>query len=138
MAFEGDGEGVPPHRSIPHYHGDSVRIIFVVSAIILIVAQSTGANLPLSTTGAVLSAMMLVIAAGITNYALYWIHWINAVLAIMGILLFGTTAVDYYRAGLSISNSSFIYIEALSLLSLLALYFTIRTIRGLHLRTHLS
>lgn len=138
MTFEHDGEVVPRRRSIPHYHGDSVRIIFVVSAIMLVIAQSTGTDLPLSNVGAVIIAMMLVIAAGITNHALYLIHWINAIFAVMGTLLFGTRALDYYRAGLSISNSSFVYIEALSLLSLLALYFTIRTIRGLYLRPHLS
>lgn len=138
MTFDGNGEGVPTHRSVPHYHGDSVRVIFVISAIMLIVAESTGAELPLSATSAVISAMILVIAAGITNHVLYWIHWVNAILAIIGTLLFGIKAIDYYSTGLSISNSSFIYIEALSLLSLLALYFTIRTIRGLHLRPHLS
>jgi hypothetical protein len=40
------------------------------------------------------------------------------------------TAVNHYRAGTSIFDPSFIYIEALALLSLVALYFTTRTIRG--------
>ncbi|KKW40286.1 MAG: hypothetical protein UY89_C0003G0030 [Parcubacteria group bacterium GW2011_GWA1_54_9] len=58
MDSDGDSEGggdtkasiisVPPRREIPHYHGDETRVIFVVSAIVLIVAQSTGADLPLS------------------------------------------------------------------------------------------
>src|SRR3989344_7245237 len=77
MSSDGDNEGggdnggrvigVPPRRGIPHYHGDEARTVFVVSAIVIIVAQSTGANLPLSTSGAVVSAAMLVIAAGVTN-----------------------------------------------------------------------
>lgn len=137
MPFEGDsgeGESVPQHREIPHYHGDAVRVLFVVSAVVLIIAQSTGAELPLGTTGAVVSAIVLVITAGITNPAQTWVHWICALLAVMGVLLFGTTAVGHYRAGISIFDHTFIYIETLALLSLAALYFTTRTIRGFLLR----
>lgn len=138
MTFEGDGDGpVPQHRRILHYHGDEERILFFVGAIVLIVAQSTGANLPLSTTGSVVAAILLVIAAGITNPAQTWIHWLNAFLAIAGTLLFGTTAIEHYRAGMSVFDPSFTYIEALALLSLVALYFTTRTIRGRIQRTKL-
>lgn len=135
---DGDGESVLRHREIPHYHGDAVRALFVVSALVLIVAQSTGAVLPLSTLEAVLAAVILVISAGITNPAQSWIHWTNALLAIGGTVLFSTTAVEYYRAGTSLFDPSFAYIEALALLSLFALYFTTRTIRGFHLRHKLS
>lgn len=138
MPFDDGGESVPQHRAILHYHGDNVRVLFVVSAVVLIIAQSTGAELPLSTTGAVISAVVLVVTAGITNPTQGWIHWLNALIAITGTLLFGTTAVEHYRAGISIFNSSFTYIEALALLSLIALYFTTRTIRGFHLRSSLS
>lgn len=135
---DGGGEALPPsaHRDIPHYHGDSVRILFLVSAIVLIVAQSTGANLPLSTTGSVIAAVILVIAAGITSPTQSGIHWCNAFLAIAGSLIFGVSAVNRYREGISVFDPSFTYIEALALLSLVALYFTTRTIRGHLLRTH--
>lgn len=141
MTYEGNGDGgmsVPPHREIRHYHGDNVRVLFVISAIVIIVAQSTGAELPLSTTGAVVSAVVLVVAAGITNPAQGWIHWLNAFIAVFGTLVFGMTAVSRYRAGMSIFDPSFTYIEALALLSLIALYFTTRTIRGFAQRPSLS
>ena len=135
MTFEGDGTesgtSIPPRRKVPHYHGDEVRILFFVSALVLIVAQSTGAALPFSTLGAVVVAVLLVVAAGITNPGQSWIHWLNAFLATVGTLLFGTTAIEHYRAGMSIFDTSFLYVEALALLSLVALYFTTRTIRGL-------
>ena len=135
MTFEGNGDGgehIPRHHKIPHYHGDGVRALFVVSAVLLIVAQSTGAELPLSTFGTVIVAVVLVIAAGITNPAQFWIHWANAFLAMFGVLLFGTTAVNHYR------DPSFVYVEALALLSLIALYFTTRTVRGLHMKENHS
>lgn len=138
MSDEGDtGSGgilVPPRHKIPHYHGDAVRALFVVSAILLIVAKSNGANLPLSTFGTVLVAVVLVVAAGITNPAQFWIHWANAFLAACGTILFGVTAIRHYRTGASIFDVSFIYVEVIALLSLVALYFTTRTVRGLHMR----
>lgn len=141
MTFEGNGGGgeiIPPRHIIRHYHGDNVRVLFVVSAIVIIVAQSTGADLPLSTTGAVISAVLLVVAAGITNPAQGWIHWLNAFIAVFGTLIFGMTAVGRYRSGMSVFDPSFTYIEALALLSLVALYLTTRTIRGFAQRQDLS
>lgn len=139
MTFEGNGgdEGVPPRRQRPHYHGDEVRRLFMVGALVIIFAQSTGAALPLSTFGAVVSATALVIAAGITYNRLNWIHWVNALFAVLGTLVFGMAAVTRYRAGTSAFDLSFIYIEALAFLSLVALYYTTRTIRGIMLRKHL-
>lgn len=140
MTHEEGGDGgisVPRYHAIPHYHGDAVRVLFVVSAVLLIVAKSTGAELPLSTFGTVSSAVILVVAAGITNPAQFWIHWANAFFAIYGTILFGTTAVDHYRTGASILDSSFVFVEALALLSLISLYFTTRTIRGIKQRPDL-
>ena len=125
---------MPPRHDIPHYYGNESRALFVAGAVVLIIAQSTGADLPLSTGAAVMTAVLLVVAAGITNPAQGWIHWLNAFIAIYGVLLFGTTAISHYRSGISIFNPSFFYIEALTLIALIALYFTTRTIRGFHLR----
>ncbi len=132
MAFgEDGGESIPPRREIPHYHGDGVRALFVVGAVLIIVAQSTGAELPLSTTGAVFSAVILVVAAGVTNPAQRGIHWFNGILAALGTLIFGIAAVSHYRAGISLFEPSFLYVEILALLSLVALYLSTRTIRGI-------
>lgn len=122
---------MPRRREIPHYHGDEARVVFVASAVVLIIAQSVGAELPLSTFGSVVAAAVLVIAAGVTNPAQTGIHWFNALLSLTGTILFGTTAVDHYRTGTSFFDPSFIYVEALALLSLAALYLTTRTIRGI-------
>ncbi|MFI5260736.1 MAG: hypothetical protein ACHQU0_03010 [Candidatus Paceibacteria bacterium] len=135
---EHHGHGVPPRHKVLHYHGDEVRVLFFVSALVLLVAQSTGVDLHLSTFTAVAMAIILVVAAGITNPAQYRIHWFNALLSVTGVLFFGTSAVDSYRIGASIFDPSFVYIEALALLSLVALYFTTRTVRGNILRPRLQ
>ncbi len=131
-------KAAPQRHQIRHYHGNNVRVLFFLSAIVLVVAQSTGVDLPLSTSGAVVSAVVLVIAAGITNPTQPGIHWFNAFIAVAGTFIFGISAVDHYREGMSVFNPSFTYIEALALLSLTALYFTVRTIRGFRLRQNLS
>lgn len=137
IPYEGDGSSavIPPRRRTPHYHGDEVRVLFVVGALVIIFAQSTGANLPMSTAQAVLASILLIIAAGITSPMLKWIHWVNAAFATLGTLIFGIAAINHARAGLSLLDPSFVYIEALTLLWLVTLYFTMRTIRGLILRT---
>ena len=129
---------VPQRQVMPHYHGDAVRAIFFAAALVLVVAQSTGAELPLSGTGAVFAAILLAVVAGITNPDQSGIHWFNALIATIGTLLFGTAAVEHYRAGVGILNLSFTYTETLAILSLVALYFTTRTIRGLIQRPTLS
>jgi len=136
MTFEGNNGdiSIPPRRPMPHYHGDEVRALFVISALIIIFAKSTGVELPFSTLGAVASAAALVVAAGITNPKQGWIHWVNAFFSVVGTLLFGTTAVEHYSVGISAFEPSFIYVEALALLSLISLFFTTRTIRGFLLR----
>lgn len=136
MTFEGNGSetAVPPHRSLPHYHGDEVKGLLVFIAFVIIVAQSTGADLPLSTWGAVGSAVVLVVVAGITNPKQVWIHWMSEAIAFVGTLVFGNAAVTHYRVGGSLLDSSFAYTEALALLFLLTLYFATRTIRGIYLR----
>lgn len=106
----------------------------MVGALLVIFAESTGAALPLSTFGAVVSAVALVIAAGITNPKQDWIHWVNASFAVLGTLIFGTSAVTRYRAGTPVFDPSFIYVEAIALLSLVTLYYATRTVRGIMLR----
>jgi hypothetical protein len=127
---DGGGEMVSPRHISPHYHGDSVRVMFFIGALVLVVAQSTGADLPLSTMGSIIAAVVLVIAAGITNPSQKGIHWFNAGLSVIGTIIFATAAVSRYRAGISVFDPSFTYLEALALLSLVALYFTTRTLRS--------
>lgn len=137
MTYEGDGvANIPAQPEISHYHGDETRMLFVLSALIIIVAKSTGAEFPLSTTGAVIGAVILVIAAGVTNPAQSGIHWFNAVLAITGTLVFGIAAVNHYSEGMSLFDPSFLYVEILALFSLVALYLTTRTIRWMQMHPH--
>lgn len=131
MALEGNGFDLVPQRPrVPNYYGDSVRAIFLVISVMLIVAESAGATLPLSSAASVFAATALVIAAGVTNPTQKWVHWVNAGFSLFGTLFFGITAVEKYRAGARFPDPSFIFVELIALLSLAALYLSTRTIRG--------
>jgi hypothetical protein len=136
-----DSDGLPaPHqrRSQIHYYGDITRILFILAAVLLLVAITTGKSLPLSSSDTVIAAIILVVMGGITNPAQRWIHWVNEAIAILGVLIFGNSAINNYRAGVSVGDPSYLYVELVALTSLIALYYTTKTIRGLMLRTHLN
>jgi hypothetical protein len=135
-----DDDELPLHsrKSQLHYYGDIVRVLFILSATLLLLAITTGANLPLSSVGTIIAAIILVITGGITNPEQHMIHWINEGIAILGVLIFGISAINNYRAGASLNNPSYIYTELIALISLLALYYTTKTVRGILLRTNLS
>jgi hypothetical protein len=118
-----------------HYHGDATRILFMTAAILMLVGATLGADLPFSSFGTVLFAVVLVVTAGITNPAQKWIHYLNVALAVFGMLTYGPNAIDYYRAGKTVFDITFFVTEGSVLLFLLALYFTVKTARGLSLRT---
>ena len=133
-----DGYIVPARKGVRHYYGDTVRVLFVSSAVLLVIAATTDADLPLSMIGAVAWAVVLVVAAGITNPEQGWIHFANEAIAIVGTLVFATSAIGHWRAGAGIFDSTYLFVEIIALLSLLSLYFTTKTIRGALLRPHLS
>ncbi|MBU6321585.1 MAG: hypothetical protein KGI78_02020 [Patescibacteria group bacterium] len=126
---------MPPAHETPHYHGDAVRALFIVSAIVLVVSEFMGAGL-LSGPLAIGLAVVLAVAAGITNPAQPWIHWVDALLALLTTILFGLETVGDYAAGLAARNGSFIFALGLALLSLSALYLAVRTVRGTMLRDY--
>lgn len=136
MAYDADGRLIVPPVNPPHYHGVAVRILFIAAALVLLIAASTGATLPLSDTMAVLTAIALMIAAGITNPEQTWIHWINGGIAMIESVLFALGAIGYYRISRSIFDPTFLFTEILAVIFLLALYFSTKTVRGIFLRTH--
>ena len=136
MTYE-DLPAKPAHTAMRHYHGDTVRILFVCGAVLMLVSETFGASLPLSATGVIIFSVVLVIAAGITNPEQYWIHLINTALSILGALLFGPSAISHYRTGGSIADLSFLSVEVLSVLFLVTIYFAVKTVRGLSLRPKL-
>lgn len=131
-----DTEGMPIHTEsgTPHYYGGIVRMLFIAAGLVLLVAATTGATLPLSGNAAIVSAIVLVVLAGVTNPSQLWIHWVNGIIAIFETALFGVSAYNHYHASNIVSDPSFFFVEVLAVLFLVSLYYATKTIRGIHLR----
>lgn len=117
-----------PRSFIPHYHGDIVRVLFVLAAGLIFLAELLNGNLPFSTAATVLIAVLLVISAGITNPAQLWIHWVNLFFSLIGLILFGGTALTRFRTDAPFSESFLVGVIAVVFLA--ALYLSTRTVRG--------
>lgn len=138
MRYNPDGAPVTGHTSVPHYHGQTVRMLLITSALVLLIAATTGADMPLSGLGSVMGAIILMVVAGITNPAQEWIHWVNEVLVVLLTIIFGTSAIGYYHRGGRVFDQSFFFTEILALLFLITLYFTTKTVRGMYLKKTLA
>lgn len=122
-------------RNVSHYYGDVVRALFVLSAILIFITESIAEDRLLSPAMTIVTLLAIVLAAGITNPRQRWIHWTNTGIAIVGLLVFGTSALERYRAGVGLTFKDAL-VSLIALIFLVTLYFATRTLRGLILRTH--
>ncbi|RTL02408.1 MAG: hypothetical protein EKK59_01760 [Neisseriaceae bacterium] len=126
-----DAGNIIVHRpELLHYHGDLVRMSFVAAAVLMLVMQFTGDNLPMTPVALLGMVTILVIAAGITNPAQRTIHWFNLLISFSGLLIFGSIAIsrldsirDFFTHDGLAGVISFIF--------LMAMYLSTRTIRGI-------
>ena len=122
----------PPTVRQEHYHGDIVRVLFVVAAVLMFLAEFSGAELPFSSAFSIAIVVLLVVTAGITNPVQLLIQWINMGISAFGLLLFGGIALAHFRGGNEFFGNG-IFVALLSITFLLALYFATRTLRALML-----
>jgi hypothetical protein len=120
-----------------HYYGDIVRVLFLVAALIMVIglpAVKEYVNVPVAFS--VMAIVILGMAAGFTNPVQLWDAGMNAGIAAIGLLVFETAAVASYTPGTG-PSSFFITNMVLGFLFLLAVYFSVKTLRGLWLENHL-
>lgn len=135
MEYEGDGSTekirtrIYTWHDIPHYYGDYVRALFVASAVLSAVAVPVlGDLLPFGTLVQVLSALLLVLLAGLTQPHSSIIFWYNIAVSAIGVVLLESTAIALYKAD---SFELFLAREAAALLMLFAFYFSVKTLRAM-------
>lgn len=127
-------EDVPlmPEKIGPsHYYGDTVRLLFVVSAVLMLAAQLVGTAF-LTPAASLISAVVLVIAAGLTNPVQAWIHFVNAGISALGLVACGSIVLSRYQDGSLIGEGLIVLI--LTILFLIALYCSVKTLRGTLMR----
>ncbi len=123
------GEVIHHTPEVAHYHGDFVRMCFVGAAVLILVMQFTGDNLPMTPVALLGFVTVLVIAAGITNPASRGIHWFNLLISFTGLAIFGSVAIarlnsirDFFTHDGIAGIIAFVF--------LIAMYLSTRTLRG--------
>lgn len=117
-----------PFGTLEHYYGDAVRMLFLAIAILI------GAAVPFSgelRTGALIGApsiVALLVLAGLTNPHGKVILALNALAAGTGVVLSQLIALAAYAAE---SYPFFALMEFISVLLMVALYFSIKTVRAM-------
>jgi len=116
-----------------HYYGGIVRFLFMVAAVIMLMGLPTVKSYThLPTLFSVVAILVLGLAAGFTNPKQLWGAVVNAVIALVGFVIFESYSVWAY-GHYSATDKFFIVTLALGFIFLFAVYFSVKTVRGLWL-----
>jgi len=120
-------------NSSMHYYGDTVRVFFVFGALVMIaslpfVAQHIAIPFLVSIVG----ILIVGVAAGITSPVLRWSSVINVFISFYAALEFEWYAVHWYMMH-GAYNLFFFVNQLLAVNFLLALYFSVKTFRGVRM-----
>lgn len=129
MTEDGDIIVEGPMRPM-HYHGDTVRVLFLLAAALIFATRFVGAELPFSFGAIMLLILTLVIAAGITNPVQKLIHYVNTFLSIAGVLTFGGLTFSRIETAEQLFSGDGL-VAVIAFLFLASLYFATSTVRGL-------
>ena len=115
---------------VPHYYGDIVRALFLVAALIMLLGLPVFVNyLDFPLFYSVITMVILGLSAGLTNPRQTWIAAVNVAIAITGFIVFDIKTVDAYRTQVG-GMKFFISNLVLAFLFLMAIYFSVKTLRG--------
>jgi len=118
-----------PYEENVHYHGRAIRTLFIIAALIMVLGLFHAlAYLQLPTTLSIISIVVLVYAAGITNPSQVWPMYMDTVISTVGLLVFETYSVNIWRSQ-NYNTTLFILNEMLAVIFLFALFYSTRTLR---------
>ncbi|HSX58034.1 MAG TPA: hypothetical protein VLE47_02045 [Candidatus Saccharimonadales bacterium] len=118
-------------KTNPHYHGDKVRVFFFLSAVLMIMGLPFFKSiLSISASSVLLTAVIMIIFAGLTNPKQAWVSFVNTLISLFGFVIFEYAAITHFNYA---SYLFFIMTQGLALLFLFALYYSVKTIRGFYL-----
>ncbi len=114
---------------IIHYYGDIVRKLFLAGAVIMLLAYPFfRTNIPLRPAFTIIAVALLSVMAGLTSPKERWTSAVDALIALGAVITFEYYAVKFAApqfGGLFVAN------QLLALTFLVALYFAVKTFRGM-------
>lgn len=118
-------------NTIPHYYGDTVRALFLFGGSIMLLGLPILLNyIQIPSFFAVFGVLLISVAAGFTNPSQKWDAAINAIVSSTGFMVFGIYAISFYQK-YGLENKLFIANLFLGFVFLFAVYFSVKTLRGL-------
>jgi hypothetical protein len=116
-----------------HYYGDSMRALLIAVAVIMLITMPffTGL-LPQPLFFSVLAVLGLVILAGLVSPRHKWVVAVSTFAAALAFIAFQLYALSAFRQ-LGFGSAFFLVNELLALLSIIATYLGIKSVRGLNL-----
>lgn len=117
-----------------HYHGDKVRVLFVVMGVIMagtLPMFSSLINMPI--TVSIMGIVLLAILGGFLNPAQKWIIYLDTIAAVVAFVTFEYYAVyTYLNLSPHVSINVYFYWvnQIAALLFFLATYLCVKTVRG--------
>ena len=116
-------------RMTHHYHGDKVRIIYLIMAVVMLVTTPFFKDrLPVPALYSIFGVIVFAILAGLTNPKSRSVIFFDFFSSIGALLVFGNELIKSYDK--TSMDSFFWWNLVLALLSLLAIYFSSKTFRG--------
>lgn len=113
-----------------HYHGDVVRKLFILGAIIMVVTLPfLSHRLPTSPFVSILIIILLGSTAGFISPKGTWVIPMNFIISAVAVLAFEYYAIDAYTK-YSATDSLFLTDQALAIIFLFALYYSAKTFRA--------
>lgn len=121
----------PQWVSIPHYYGDTMRMYFIGgTALMLLAAPFYTGNIRLEMPFILAGAVCMVVLAALTGPHNRTIMTLNVVGAAVLTIMFGGWALLSYG---DISSLAFVLRDAIALVFLIALYFSLKTLRAMYM-----
>jgi len=118
-----------PGGTVPHYYGDLVRDFLLGAAVLMLLAAPFYAdNLRAEFPFEVIAAIIFVGLAAMTNPWKKSIIVADAVAAGIVTVVYQIWALNGYSTA---SNTAFVFREAVSIISIFAFYFSVKTVRAM-------
>lgn len=115
-------------RNLPHYYGDIIRKLFLVSGMIMLATLPflhVRVSAPVFLS--IVFILVLTFAAGFTNPRQKWNTTVNSIISLIGFTIFAFEAITRFER---IFDLLFATNMTLSCLFLFAFYLSIKTLRG--------
>ena len=136
--MNGNGYNFPPKRSastekrIPHYYGDIARRLLIVAGVVMLVLTPFFADrLPGPLILSVFVPLIMIFVAALIDPHHIGLPAFASVLSAAGLVIFEMYAISTYRAEQSFSDPFFLASQALVVIFLFALYYSMKTLRGM-------